>query len=156
MKASQHDFLETLFTEKYQPLYSYAYRSLNNPHSAEDVVMLTFSVAVKNVNKLMKSPNPDGWLMETLKHKIKHEMLSIFRRPVTVSFDDVQELITLDTPEPALVTGCLSGDEERLVEDFYGERKSVAEISQELHISESACKKRLQRVREKIKKNYDK
>lgn len=118
--------------------------------------MLTFSVAVKNVGKLMKSPNPDGWLMKTLKHKIKHELLSVSRQPVTVPLDDIQDFISLDSPEPSPVISFLNADEERLVQSFYGDKKGISEISGELHISEAACKKRLQRVRDKIKKYYDK
>lgn len=135
-------------------MFSYALRFLNNPQSAEDVVMLAFSVAVKNVDKLMNSPNPQGWLMKTLKHKIAHEKLSLSRRPVTVPIENIEN-IPLDTPEPPPALSCLTSDEDKLVKMIYGEKRSIAETARELHISESACKKRLQRLRDKIKKIYE-
>lgn len=158
MNKKQHDFLENIFREKNQPLFSYALRSLKNPQIAEDVVMQTFSVAVKNVDKLMKSPNPEGWLMKTLIHKILHERQNLARRPVIIPIDDVEgmEDITLDVPESIPAMSCLTSDEKKLVEKFYGEEKSISEIAQELNITVSACKKRLQRIRDKVKNNYDK
>lgn len=154
MNTLQHDFLDNLFREKSQAMFSYALRSLNDPLCAEDVVMLAFSVAVKNVDKLMNSPNPQGWLMKTLKHKIAHEKLSLSRRPVTVPIESLDNFPINDTPEPLPALSCLTSDEDKLVELIYGEKRSIAEAASELHISESACKKRLQRLRDKIKKNY--
>jgi len=42
---------------------------LHDEKSAEDAVHETFVTAMINVEKLMRIPNPCGWLVNTLKNK---------------------------------------------------------------------------------------
>lgn len=155
MNQEQLDFLDSLYRKSYNALYSYAASRLNDSQRAEDVVMQTFTAAIKKVNKLMKSPNPEGWLMDALKKEILHEMRSLARHPAPAPLDSVPDIAVPDTTEPSPLITCLTNDEERLVGIIYGEQRSVAEAAAELHISVAACKKRLQRIRDKVKKFFE-
>ena len=71
MAPRTHELIETQFREFYPVLYQYARIALDNPDWAEDVVQDVFHFALQNADTFNQHPNPRGWLMQTLKNKLK-------------------------------------------------------------------------------------
>lgn len=148
-----NDIIEYYFKSEYNDLLRYAKRILMNDGLAEDAVQDTFQIAIRKPEKLAGSPNPVGWLYETLKNVLKNAQrdrrryLRITAPPEAVPVKSISaEEIT-----PKLTT--LYGDDEemRLLILFYGYGFRVRELAEMLGISESACKMRLKRGRERKK-----
>lgn len=62
--------IEKLYREMYSLLYIYAENALANKHLAEEAVQDTFRIACAKAEAVLGSPNPKGWLVNTLKYVI--------------------------------------------------------------------------------------
>lgn len=160
MNAFQRTTIEKLYFAQYERLVAYAMASLKNGPVAEEAVQETFQRACMYPESLCNSPNPQGWLMSTLKRVIC----------------DIQKQ---QSAEAKLVYACdaLSGEgsvpgaENRDVDVLYGdlvdteeykliraialEGRSMLELARERGISVDACKKRAQRAREFLRRRLE-
>lgn len=71
MTEEETVFLENLYATYVNKLVVYARATLDDKGKAQDVVQDTFHEAALKIAALMVHPNPGGWLMQTLKYKIK-------------------------------------------------------------------------------------
>lgn len=152
--------IERLYREKYHFLLKYATYVFGDTSIAEEAVHETFIVACVYHEKLQVSPNPEGWLVNT--HKFVCRNIQKYRR------QEIRKMLSL-VNEPAFRTNGYTDpalekehDLDNFVspEDFLLLRKFVIEgyshqdLAQELNITVDACKKRLQRAKEKFRKNF--
>lgn len=153
------DFIEALYRKKSLLLYHYAKTLFDNPSIAEEAVQETFIVACINYEKLQKSKNPEGWIMNTHKNVCRNiqktrnyylrKMLSLDESSCTVAYE---EDFTIENDLENFVTS----------EEFYILKKIILDgyshkdLSIELGISIDASKKRFQRAKEHFKKNFQK
>lgn len=91
---------EPFFTRLYQDNFWKLRRCAQvhlNPEQAEEVVQDTFHAALEKIDLMTAHQNPGGWLMETLKNKIRNCQRTNHR--------DLLRLVALDTVMTAGVIG---------------------------------------------------
>ena len=144
-------FIETLYIKNASLLFNYANIILSNASLAEEAVQETFVIACIKQHALENSPNPEGWLMNTLKNVCRNIQKN---RNYYLS-----RILSLN--ESVLGTTALESDN-LWEEDFMILKKiildgySYKDLAKELGISLEACKKRAQRAKQRFRKNYDK
>lgn len=164
MTPDDRQLLEGLYRQYFKKLYLYASAVLRETGQAEDVVQDTFHEGLRHMDVLAKHPNPGGWLMNTLKYKLK-ECQRAQRRDLRrllcleAAFSDERHLPEiLVTAEPELreeavlekIQEALTPEEYHLLKRLVFDRASHLEAAQELGISVYASQKRLERIRDKL------
>ncbi|MEG1092317.1 MAG: sigma-70 family RNA polymerase sigma factor [Acinetobacter sp.] len=140
----------------------------------EDAVQNVFCLLIKKGNTLMEHPNIEGWLICTLRLKLR-EQFRAYKQDTkysTFSFDDENEDAAINQAEMAY--GQKDGlkillDQEQLqrLEDLLGKENAelfymycvngqpAKAVAQEFGISESAVWVRANRIRKKLMKNKE-
>ena len=72
MKARYKLEIERLYLQLYPLLFEYARSSLSSDSLAEEAVQDTFQIACQKPEAMINSPNPEGWIMNTLKNVLKN------------------------------------------------------------------------------------
>lgn len=157
MNTEQRKQIDELYFSLYDFLVCYAESSLGNEALAEEAVQETFAIACAKPSNVCESPNPRGWLVQTLKYVIAN----LERRRINaekVVTDCLGERIdTLPAPPDQMDLRVLYGnvaqtEEFKLMLAISQEGKSLIEIAQEKGITVEACKKRAQRAKKVLKR----
>ena len=160
MNPSQSNEIERLFRQIYPLLVEYAESSLKNFAQAEEAAQDAFRIACQCPEALLHSPNPEGWLIITLRNVISN----IYRRQAGAQ-RYLQEQIASCPPEkvmshneelPEFLYQDLADTEEfRLVKALVLDGKSYQELAMDRNITVGTCRKRMERakkfLREKIR-----
>lgn len=64
--------VEKLYKEMYPALHAYALRVLEDDALAQEAVQDAFCIACARREQFLSSPNPQGWIMLTLKHVMQN------------------------------------------------------------------------------------
>lgn len=150
----KNDIIEYYYKSEYNNLFRYAARILLNEGLAEDAVQDTFQIAMKRIDIFAASPNPVGWLYETLKNVIRHAQRDKQRcLRMMIPLELVPEE-SMSAEEIMLKLTTLYGDDEemKLLILFFGYGFRAQDLANVLGISESACKMRIRRGRAHKKK----
>ena len=152
------NYIEKLFRENYMDMVRFAAAALSDNTLAEDVVQETFLTAFHKQAQLMESPSPRGWLFVTLKNKIKNACKA--QKRMMEILQPLSELYAKNT-EPdisvsVLYRGIIDDSSFQLLTWIYCDRITCHEAAERLDITIPACKKRLQRAREKLLAAYSK
>lgn len=157
MKAQYKSEIERLYLKLYAFLFEYARSALPTDALAEEAVQDTFQIACQKPEAVLRSPNPEGWIVNTLKNVLKNTIRqqNISRRILLDYFasniDDIT--VTDDRVKLEILYKNVADLEEfKMIKAMALEGKSYLEISRELGISVAACRKRMQRAREKLRK----
>lgn len=153
----QNERIEQLYREMYEALYSYAKKALENPSLADESVQETFCIVCAKKEELLRSSNPKGWIMKTLKYVIQNTKRQRIKLKKLA-------ILSLNSEESSLLT---TYDEEN-VDVLYGDESpredfqlfklialkdyTMKEAADEFGISVEACKKRVQRMRKHLRK----
>lgn len=160
MNARQRLEIERLYFELFEQMRIYACSALENEALAEEAVQETFRIACMKPEQLCDCPNPKGWLFNTLKYVIQNTR-KIRNRASNLIAEYLTRRETCrnwseDTMDPDLLYEDVSASEEyQLVRAFAVEGRSLLELAQERGISLNACKKRLQRAKETLKRKIN-
>ena len=168
LHAEQDAFFEKLYQDYFGKLTLYAGALLRNQSRAQDMVQDTFHEALHRVDLLMEHPNPGGWLMVTLKNKIREEQRAQRRymlRFLSLNTDLLTEPVSQDTSledqmgeNSFSVMKCireaLTPEEFHLLKRLTIDRASHLEVAKEFGISVYASQKRLERIRKKLAKRF--
>ena len=157
MKARYKLEIERLYLDLYPLLFEYARSSLSSDSLAEEAVQEAFRIACQKPESLIHSPNPEGWLVNTLKNVLRNTIRNqnISRRILLDYFaSNINDItVTNDRVELEILYEDVADLEEfKMVKAMALEGKSYLEMSQELGISMAACRKRMQRAREMLRK----
>ena len=168
LHAEQDAFFEKLYQDYFGKLTLYAGALLRNQSRAQDMVQDTFHEALRRIDILMEHPNPGGWLMVTLKNKIREEertqrryMLrflslntDLIREPASQT-PDLEEHLADDGPTfLEQIQNALTEEEFLLLKRLTIDRASHLEVAKEFDISVYASQKRLERIRKKLAKRF--
>lgn len=159
---SYEEYFDSLYREMYFMMLCYAEKSLDNQHAlAEEAVQSAFCVLWINIEVVMKKENPRGWLLDTLKNVIRNIRRSQARYAnlflALSSAMPCREPSALDETRLDTLYGDLQGNPDyELLKEFVLEHKTIKEIAQANRITIAACKKRLQRAKEKLRKFFEK
>ena len=153
MTDQQSQQIERLYFDLFAQMTAYANSVLKNRALAEEAVQETFRVACMKPEALCASPNPKGWLLLTLKNVLNNTVRSMASASrLTEKIKMTYEPAGSDSTDLRLLYGPLADREEfRLIRSL-SEGKTILELARELDISVEACKKRVQRAKEKLKK----
>lgn len=148
--------IEALYIKQYDMLLTYAMRILKNSAWAEEAVQETFRIACQKADILYESENKEGWLLNTLKNVISNMERIQFRASrrmeeyakLLASFPERNNDIDLDV----LYKDLASSEEYILIKELVFEQKSIRELAESRGISIAACKKRVQRAKQALRK----
>lgn len=160
MNAEQRQRIGELYLEIYDTLMAYARCSLDSESLAEEAVQETFRIACQKPDALCNSPNPQGWLMLTLKNtirnirssratakKIMEKYLLTQNREIAFWEDTIQLNI--------LYENVADTEEFKLLSELAIEGRSHEEMAKARGITINACKKRVQRAKEKLQRKIN-
>lgn len=157
MTSRQRKQIDALYDKNHDFLVSYAWGSLKNMSLAEEAAQEAFAIACEKPHQVCNSPNPDGWLVNTLKNVI-HNMerrRTVAEKVVTDCLGDKLDLL----PAPVnhldlkLLYGNVADTEDfRIMMALGPEGMSMTELAEELGISVSAAKKRAERARKNLQR----
>lgn len=160
MNAEQNRKIDELYREMFDKMKVYACCSLDNEALAEEAVQETFRIACQKPEQLCESANPRGWLVQTLKYTIRNiqsnreaakrimeKYLMTQAKDLTFSEDCVDLHI--------LYENVADTEEFKLLAEMAIEGRSHLEMANSRGISVSACKKRVQRAKETLRKRID-
>lgn len=140
--------------QKYQEnIFRTAMSVCKNPQDAEDATQNTFVQYLKSDREFESEEHIKAWLLRTAVNQSKN-MVTAFWHRNKISWEEYMDSIPFEEPrDQALVEAVLSlpAGYRIVIHLYYYEDYSVAEISDILHISESAVRSRLMRGRRKLK-----
>jgi len=157
MKPEYSKRIEQLYLEMYDMLLSYARCSFEEESLAEEAVQETFQIACQKPDQLCESPNPKGWLVNTLKFIIRNMKRSRENARLILSTYLIGQQEGVAFSEDKLCLQLMYEDisqseEFKLIKEMAIDGKSHLEMANARGISVSACKKRVQRAKETLKR----
>lgn len=160
LNDNQRYAIEKYYQEMYYPLSAYAKSALNERTLAEEAVQDTFRIACAKADDFLSSPNPKGWLFNTLKNVIHNTVRGrAYLNNMVIFSLDYENILpeAADTPDLDFMYSDLADSEDyKLLKIISLEKYSMLEAAQELGISVEACKKRVQRAKKKLKQHFEK
>ena len=164
MMSDENELVERLYRLHFKKLFIYANAVLRDPEQAKDVVQDTFHEALRRIDVFATHENPGGWLMSTLKNKLKENERTRRRdlcRLLSLDADfpdkrNLPEELVVAQPEPQeesvieILERVLTPEEFRLLKRLVFDRASHQQVAQEFGISVYASQKRLERIRDKL------
>lgn len=168
MLPEQDEFIERLHRKYFRKLTLYAMSALRDSSKAQDIVQDAFHEALLHIDDLMRHENPGGWLMETVKYKIRDSERShrrYIRRFLSLDTDIPAERVLWSEPTAELcepdevlpiekIERALTREEYQLLKRLILDKASHLEVAKELGITVYASQKRLERIRGKLYKTF--
>lgn len=149
--------IEQLYLRMFQQLFVYARSNLGNSSLAEEAVQETFRIACQKPKDLCDSEQPAGWLFNTLKY-----VLANMQRSRAAANNLLSEYLTTHLKEIAVTENRIGFEilyenvaeleEFKLIKEIAIDGKSYLEMAQSRGISVEACRKRVQRAKEVLRK----
>lgn len=156
MTSDQRKSVEEFYLEMFDLLLIYAQNALSNESLAEEAIQETFRIVCMKPEDLLSSPNPKGWIINTLKYTIQNMKRSRDKANVlltqylaahsSVAFSE--DRISLEVAYENVA----QSEEFQLIREMAVEGKSHLEMAQARGISVAACKKRVQRAKEFLRR----
>lgn len=160
MTREQAQYIEQLYTEMYDSLYSYAYGILKNTHLSEESVQETFQIACSKPTDLMSSLNPRGWLMIVLKNVLRNTLRRLATLKKYIAAAESENIDVIASPTPGSNVDLMYSDmvteaEFQLLKWVAIDQYTMLEAAEALGITEEACKKRVQRAGKKLRRKIE-
>lgn len=157
MNAEQNRMIEKLYLEMFDKMMVYAHCSLENEALAEEAVQEAFRIACQKPEELCGSADPQGWLVQTLKYtvcNIRHSRATAKRIVEEYLITQLKDFaFSEDHPDLSVLYENVADTEEfKLLAEMAIEGKSHLEMANSRGISVSACKKRVQRAKETLRR----
>lgn len=140
-------FIPSLYEAQCEKMLKFAYRMVGSIETAQDLVHETFLLALFSQDKLADHPNPEGWLMKTLRNLTLNERRRIENHS-TVPLEMVDNYIgkELYTSLDLLLPKQLSKEEREILVWRFEQQMEYREIADRLGISEVGCRSRVSRA----------
>lgn len=155
----QNERIGQLYREMYKVLYVYAKNALNDHPLAEEATQDVFCIACAKSDSLLQSDNPKGWLMQTLKNVVKNikRQQAKMKRLAIISLNSEESdfLATYDEEDVDILYGDVAPREDFQIFKLIALKDyTMKEAADEFGISVEACKKRVQRIGNHLRKNF--
>lgn len=157
MISEYSEKIEQLYLEMYDMLITYARCSVEEESLAEEAVQETFQIACQKPDKLCKSLNPKGWLVNTLKYTIRNMKRSRENARQLLSNYLIEQMECATFSEDKLSLQLMYDDvscteEFKLIKEMAIDGRSHLEMANARGITVDAGKKRVQRAKEILQK----
>ena len=139
-------------------LFAYAVTLLGNAATAEEAVQESFRIACMKPEALIRSDNPVGWMVNTMKHAVRNIKRTQLRRRIgaALSLDDDEVCLAQpgrpDEYADVEFSDLMTDEEYRMLKWHVLLDVSIKDIAETMDISEEACKKRIQRTKNRVQK----
>lgn len=158
LNQSTLDFIEKIYCKEANLLFQYAKITLGNVSIAEEAVQETFIVVCIKHKKMIASPNPEGWVMNTHKYVCKNiqrtrnyylkkilllDEMEHLTSYTEATFDEISDLENYVSPNDFMIL-------KKIILDGY----SYKDLAQELDITIGACRKRFHRAKQRFQRNF--
>ena len=155
MAHNSEDFIARLYKALYEKLFRIAYRMLGDTEQAGDAVQDVFLQVVFHRSKLMEHPNPEGWLVITLKNNIYNERRRSKAHPI-VPLDDAAPVAEAEpeTPLEMLLPKKLPQADRDILIWRFEQDLDYREIADRLGISEGNSRIRVHRAISRCRKLF--
>ena len=157
MKARYSKEIDRLYLQMYSMLFEYARSSLSSDALAEEAVQDTFIIACQKPKALCESPNPEGWLVNTLKN-----VLSNTKRSQNIARRILLEYFASNTSEISTTNDRISleilyddiadSEEFKLLKEIALDGLSYLEMAESRGITVGTCRKRVERAKKFLQK----
>ena len=157
MNSEYSEKIEQLYLEMYDMLITYARCSFEEESLAEEAVQETFQIACQKPDKLCKSLNPKGWLVNTLKYTIRNMKRNREGARQLLSNYLIEQMECATFSEDKLSLQLMYDDvscteDFKLIKEMAIDGRSHLEMANARGITVNACKKRVQRAKEILQK----
>ena len=150
------DYFRLQFEQNYNHLHFYAREILQNNWLAEEIVQETFLIAWAKYEQFIQSPNPGGWLMDTLKYAIRN-LLRQYKSNMPPSLpleeaiyvEDESNVLDDHLTESELYDECmriLPENDYSILHKVIVEGYTCVEVASMMGYKKNTCQKRLQRI----------
>lgn len=161
MNAEQSRRITELYIEMYDKLMMVARKNEDNEALAEEAVQETFSIACQKIDECLRHPNPQGWLVTTLKNVILNSKRKRANAKRLIEQFLIAQFKEASVSENRLDLNILYGktadtEEFKLILELAVDGRSHKEMAESRGISVSACKKRVQRAKEILQRKIGK
>ena len=114
----------------------------------------TFCIACRRPEAALCCPNPQGWLVTTLRYVVRNmqRLLALREKRVITLAEPEGGVPVFDDYTDAEYADLLTDEEYRLFRRIAVDRYTMREAAYAFGISEEACKKRVQRIRARLQK----
>ena len=155
MAHNSEDFIARLYKALYEKLFRIAYRMLGDTEQAGDAVQDVFLQAVFHRSKLAEHPNPEGWLVTTLKNNIYNERRRSMAHQI-VPLDDAAPVAEAEpeTPLAMILPQKLPQADRDILIWRFEQDLDYREIADRLGISEGNSRIRVHRAIERCRKLF--
>lgn len=157
MTTDQSERIEKFYLEMYDLLFIYARNALDNESLAEEAIQETFRILCMKPDEFFSSINPKGWILNTLKFTIQNmkrsrdkanvlltQYLAAHTQSITFSEDRISLEVTYENVAQT--------EEFQLIKELAVDGKSHLEMAKSRGITVPACKKRVQRAKEFLRR----
>lgn len=158
LNEEESRYVEELYTQCFHSMYVFARKLTSSNSMAEEAVQCTFEVVYEKLDKVRSSDNPPGYIVAILRNVVKNMNRARARLNGTMvnlmSLEGFPDTLTFEQAiDPEIFFYNLMTHEEfemltRVALDGY----TIGQTAEEFGISLEACKKRIQRLKERIKK----
>ena len=157
MKARYSKEIDRLYLQMYSMLFEYARSSLSSDALAEEAVQDTFIIACQKPEALCGSPNPEGWLVNTLKNVLSNTKRSqnIARRILLEYFASNASDISMTNDRIGLeimYDDIADSEEFKLLKEVALDGLSYLEMAENRGITVGTCRKRVERAKKALQK----
>lgn len=151
LEHNPQDFLEALILNQYTAMERYAARFFSSRDLAQDAVQETFLIAQKKLGDLTASPNPRGWLFNTLKNVMGSMYKQQRRLSAMAPLEDNTAAAEMSLDPAVAYESAIPREDLELLIWVYCQDVPYAEAARRLDISLDACKKRIQRAKHRLR-----
>ena len=158
MNRDEERLIEQLYRSMLPTLLGYGRGAHYDPSVVQDAVQETFRVVCEHIESIAEHESPEGWVMTAFKYILRRAGQNRARDLAIV------ERLTLmqggepgrtDESDPDMLYGDLADNEDyKLIRRLAERGCTMSELAGELGISVSACEKRVQRARKRLKKYF--
>lgn len=157
MNDQQSKQIECLYIQMYNMQYEYARSVLGNETQAEEAIQEVFRIACQKPADVCESINPQGWMVLTLKHVISNMGRSQFIETRALAkysslHPDIANSLPTQIEVELLYNDIADTEEFHMLKEMTIEGLSYPEMAQKRGISIEACRKRMQRAKEFLRK----
>lgn len=157
---TQDALFDALYLEMYDMLLVYATQALDRHHAlAEEAVQDTFRICWIKFDYVIALDNQKGWLLGTLKNVILNIRRSqarsinlLLRLQSNSGSMTAPDELDFETEHQDLA----DDPDYQLLKELALDQRTITEIAQKQGITVIACKKRIQRAKERLKKYFEK
>ena len=152
LTEEQRAFLSRVYKEMHSYIYRYANSNVQNGQLAEEITQIVFTKACNDPESIMASLNPNGWLVKAMRNTLREyyrerdHAVELTERRARVS-----QIVHRDDYFDVEYSDLLDPDEMKLLRLVDIEGFSTRDAAKAFGITEPACRKRLQRAREKLR-----